>query len=291
VKKTLTLLGLLVAASTTVFLGCSSTATAADTIPVSSKCHVGWYVNADEGDLLPEQVETGFLFDGPSLVHHATKELYLLKDTPTNGSFVAEVQVGVRPLFKMETTAPYSTINKTTAGKFWSSKILTGPGSQALPVATIAELAAIAPYTEATKVYSFGVGYAKDIGNKAVVSSIKFGTTEYILACKPKPSASASPSVSSTSPTGTPGVVYETCADAPHKLYRGVDAGYRPELDSDGDGVACEDRPEKPVQSGALPVTGPARVAIIAASGAAAVLGGVLLVVLGRRRRIKNVTS
>lgn len=42
-------------------------------------------------------------------------------------------------------------------------------------------------------------------------------------------------------PTTTAGPYYKTCADAPHRLLRG-DPGYRPALDRDSDGVACEER-------------------------------------------------
>ena len=47
---------------------------------------------------------------------------------------------------------------------------------------------------------------------------------------KPSPSASEK---------STPSVRYRTCADAPGPLHRG-DPGYRPGLDRDGDGVACD---------------------------------------------------
>jgi hypothetical protein len=105
--------------------------------PVVSKCNQGWYTNEDEKALLPTQVPTGFLFDGPSLVHRALAAPATLATAPLNGAFVAEVSVGVAPLFKMETLAPYSTINKTAAGKYWSSKIASGAGSQAMPLDTL----------------------------------------------------------------------------------------------------------------------------------------------------------
>ena len=165
---------------------------------VKSNCTTDWYVNADELDLLPVQTPAGFVFDGPSLVHRLLAVPVPLATAPLNGAFTATLETGVMPLFKMETTAPYSTINKTPDGKFWSSKIASGLGSQAQPMDTIAALGTQAPYTIDSKVYSFGVGYANDKGNKAVVTSVTFGASKFDLTCVPKPSASASvsPSVS-----------------------------------------------------------------------------------------------
>ncbi len=170
-----------------------------DPIPVTSDCIQGWYVNPDEGNLLPEQVEEGLLFDGPSLVHHATS--FTLLTVPTDGSFEADVETGVAPLFKLETLPPaqYSTINKTSAGTWWSSKIAAAdPGGQSNPVASPANLVGKWNYTEATTVFSFGVGYANDAGNKAVVSSVTFNETTYDLTCRPEPTPSPSPSISAT---------------------------------------------------------------------------------------------
>lgn len=179
-------------------------AAAAATHPVVSQCNSGWYVNSDEEAMLPKQVPDGFLFDGPSLVHRALGAPVPLASASGNGAFVANVSVGVPPLFKMETLAPYSTVNKTSAGTYWSSKIASGPGSQGSPVASLAALAALAPYNAASVVYSFGVGYANDTGNKAVVSSITFGANTYSLLC-PAPSASPSASASaSASPSSPP---------------------------------------------------------------------------------------
>ena len=167
-----------------------------------------WYVNSDETALKPTQQPFGLLFDGPSLIHHAVTPV-ALADAPTDGAFGGHLFHGSMPLFKMETTAPYSTINKTAGGKFWSSKIASGDGSQSMPLDTIAALVGKWNYTADTKVYSFGVGYANDSGNQALVSWISFGGHKYGLACpKPSPSPSASspsPSVSpSTSPSVTP---------------------------------------------------------------------------------------
>lgn len=153
--------------------------------PVVSACNTGWYVNPDEESLLPTQVESGFLFDGASLVHRAIDPI-VLSSVPA-GSLVSASVTGAAPLFKMETTSAYSTINIDAAGKFWSSKIgASDPGGQSNPVATAGDLVGKwSGYTATTKVYSIGVGYGNDTGNTAVVTSIKFGETTYNLACKP----------------------------------------------------------------------------------------------------------
>lgn len=170
-----------------------------------------WYVNPDETDLKPTQQPFGLLFDGPSLIHHAVAPVGLA-DAPNDGAFGGHLFHGSMPLFKMETTLPYSTINKTSGG-YWSSKITTGAGSQSMPLASLADFVGKATsnggYTADTKVYSFGVGYAHDTGNKALVSWISFGGHKYNLAC-PKPTPSASSPSPSTSPSVTPTVVPTT---------------------------------------------------------------------------------
>ena len=179
---------------------------------VVNACSSGWYVNPDEEKLLPKQYPSGLLFDGPSLVHHATGPTPLASgalDGAFTTHYVPNLSKGVKPLFKLETTAPYSTINKTGAGAYWSSKISSGSGSQSSPVATLAALALLAPYTDATKIYSFGVGYANDQGNAALVTSITFDGHVYELGCKASPSASPSsnpssnPSSVKASPSGS----------------------------------------------------------------------------------------
>lgn len=184
-----------------------------DTFPVKSNCNTGWYVNGDEEKLLPAQQNGGFMFDGPSLVHHATGP-FTLATVPTDGSFTTFGPVtGNKPLFKMESrildasgtyvSGTYSTINKTGAGKYWSSKIASGPGSQGDPVGSPADLVGKwSGYTADTTVFSFGVGYANDTGNKALVNTVTFNKTVYHLQCRPSPSPSLSASSShSASPS------------------------------------------------------------------------------------------
>ena len=177
---------------------------AAANIALPNACSQGWYVNDDEQALLPAQKPHGLLFDGPSLIHHAMP-LIGLGDLATDGAFTATVTKGVPPLLKYETTGPYSTVNETGDHTWWSSKIATGPGSQASPVASPADLAELAPYTADTKVFSFGVGYANDTGNTALVKTIKFTKVTYSLACaaSPSPSKSAATSAAAHPSTST----------------------------------------------------------------------------------------
>lgn len=172
----------------------ASAATKTEPIPVVSLCNEGWFVNHDEGKNLPEQVEEGILLDGPKLFKRSVN--VLLKDAPNNGGFSANVTMGVAPLFKMETDAPYSTINKTAAGKYWSSKINEADlGGQSNPVDTLQDLldkpltkvaGEVKPkYLATTKIYTIGVGYANDMGSKAVVKSVKFGRGYWDLRCAP----------------------------------------------------------------------------------------------------------
>jgi hypothetical protein len=168
-------------------------------------------VNQDEVSLLPLQTPAGFVFDGPSLVHHQADVLL----TALNGvDFEAEVMLGVAPLFKVE-TSPYSTLNYVGGGKWWSSRIAPGDeGGQDHPVtpAVMATLPIIdkswddaTSYDPDTRVISFGVGYANDTGNKALVSSITFLGQTYDLTCTPATSPPAStPPVTTAPPTTAP---------------------------------------------------------------------------------------
>ena len=167
-----------------------------------TKCNADWYQNPDEASLKPKQLPKGMLFDGASLAHHAPGAVYTLATVPTNGDIHAKLLAGVPPLFKMETSTPYSTINKTSAGKWWSSKIASGAGSQSEPVDSPAELVSKGTYTDSTTILSIGVGYANDTGNKALVTGVRFGRHHYWLGCKSdRPTPTPTPS---SSDTGTP---------------------------------------------------------------------------------------
>jgi hypothetical protein len=168
-----------------------------------AKCNADWYVNPDETALMPKQLRQGLLFDGPSLIHHQTSG-YTLKTVPANGAFADHVYAGVAPLFKMETSSPYSTINRSATGKWWSSKIpAASPGGQSDPVDSPADLIGKFTYTDATTVISFGVGYGNDTGNKALVTAVRFGEHRYSLACEPHPHPT--PSDTPTAPSGDGG--------------------------------------------------------------------------------------
>jgi hypothetical protein len=168
------------------------------------KCNADWYQNPDEISLKPKQLPQGMLFDGPSLAHHVPGAAYTLATVPTNGGINAKLLAGVLPLFEMETSTPYSTLNKTPAGKWWSSKIPSGAGSQGEPVDSPADLVGKGSYTGGTTIMSIGVGYANDTGNKALVTSVRFGSHLYWLGCKPDhPKPTPTPTDTGT-PTPTP---------------------------------------------------------------------------------------
>ncbi len=61
---------------------------------------------------------------------------------------------------------------------------------------------------------------------------------------KIEPTTTAAPTTKATVATSE-SVRYETCADARNagvsNIRRGIDPGYRADLDSDGDGIACEE--------------------------------------------------
>ena len=171
-------------------------------------CNADWYQNPDETALKPKQLRDGMLFDGPSLAHHKTD--VTLATAPPLVGLAAQVQAGVAPPLKLE-TSPYSTINKTTGG-WWSSKIAaTGEGGQNHPVASLHDLVGLWQYTADTQIVSFGIGYANDTGNRALVTAVIFGR-RYSLACAPvwQPPAHHRPAPRSKPthidpPAGTPG--------------------------------------------------------------------------------------
>lgn len=237
-------------------VGMSAPAQAA---PVVSDCLTGWYVNDDEGDLLPTQVETGLLFDGPSVVHHATKPV-ALKDVE-EASLKATDVTGSAPLVKLETSKPYSTVNVLPSGLSWSSKIPAGSeGGQDKPV-RLAALGELAPYGAETRVATFGAGYGNDSGNKATVTEITYGEA-HRLACT-KPTSSPSPTVkpsATASPTASPTT---SASAAPVKPSASTSAAA---------GVS-------------LPVTG-SPIGTLAGLAGALLVGGAALLIWTRKRRV-----
>lgn len=257
--KRLTLLALAVAAA---LLGVAAPAQATEPgATVRAICDKAWYVNGDEGALKPKQTNDGLVFDGPSLIHRAAPASTKLTPAAEDGAFtVTGAVTGVKPLFKMETGSPYSTVNKTGDGKFWRTGVASGAGSQAAPVDHLADLIGTGDgtklFTADTVIATFGVGYANDAGNKALVTSVTFGAKTYSLACKTKPQAprpTASPRVS---PTPT----------------------FRPTTRPTSTAVAAA--------GGSLPVTGPG-VPVVVAVGAGVLLVGAALYVVSRRRKTR----
>ncbi len=106
------------------------------------------------------------------------------------------------------------------------------------------------------------------------------------------PSASKSASVSastskSAAPSSSAAVYYDTCATAAAAGVTNIPTGapgYRPGLDSDGDGTACEATTE--ASGPALPVTG-VKLPVLLGAGAGMVALGVGGVLLARRRRVR----
>lgn len=229
-----------------------------------------WYTNQDEGDNTPTQKADGWLFEGKDLIHHATGPLDLAD--VKGGDFTAEGSAN-KLVFKMETTAPYSTIVQTPDGKFWSSKVPAGKGSQAAPVDKVIDLTDSdvieqpgKEYTGATKVTTFGVGYWTESG-ETLVKSIKFRGKTYKTDCQPVPSTSASPSSSATTkptssaPTGT--------------------ASTDPTSNT-----STSNAPVPGSNSGGLPVTGPS-VGLVVALGGILVIGGIVTAIAVRRRNTR----
>ena len=74
-------------------------------------------------------------------------------------------------------------------------------------------------YTASTTVATFGVGYANDAGNAALVSSVTYDKKKYNLTCyPPKPSPSASSASPSPSTSKSSGGVVTTSGSAPPAL-------------------------------------------------------------------------
>jgi hypothetical protein len=236
----------------------------------------GWYVNPDEAALAPQQKPDGFLFDGPSLVHRELASGIDLADVHA-GSFSASLKSGVLPLFKMETTAPYTTINQTPDGKFWATAMLADdPGGMNHPVAHVTDLIGLItkpgkrPLTSATKVTTFGVGYASDTGNIALVKSITFHGVTYPLFCQP-PLSTVKPT-GVTGPKGRP-TATPTATNAKPTL--------TPSSSPTAAGHAGGFSPRGP----SLPVTG-SPVGLLAGAAALAIVSGVVLFFVARRRKV-----
>ena len=239
-------------------------------VPVESDCVTGWYVNDDEAALAPVQTAEGFLLDGTTgtkLVHHAVGPLDLA-DVKAGGFELAGATVGTMPLIKLETTAPYTTINQTSDGTFWATAMTYDQqGGQGHPVATVADLIGLdtkpgkPKLTSDTKVTTFGIGI--DADNKATVSSVSFHGVKYDLTCKPTEheTTTATPKPSKT--TSAPATVTPSASSSSDPAAAAVGGSAEP----------------------GLPVTGVNGLAIGGAAVFLLALGGLLFLAARERRK------
>jgi hypothetical protein len=169
--------------------------------PVYSTCAAApeikkWYGHDDESTLFENvsSIEKGLRFNGASLAHHALPATKLA-DLPKHAEVTTVNVTGAKPLFKIRTDAPFSTLNEGELG-WWSSKILeTEPGGQNLPLAGPEDFIGkfltktAAPddvYTADTVGVDIQLGYATDTGNAATVTKLVYAGDTHTFAC-PKP--------------------------------------------------------------------------------------------------------
>ena len=227
-----------------------------------------WTTPGDE--TAPTPTEDGLAFgDKANVYHPASLDL----SDVTGGSFEIKDSTGpIKPLLKILTTKPFTTINQVTVDgqvKWWASAMdASQEGGQNKPVAKPSDLIGLdvkpgkAKLTDETVTTAFGVGFGNDTGSTALVPSLTFQDHKYDFTCKPvtpttKPTATTSPS-SHAGGTGT---------SSPSTSAAAGGAGQ-----ADG-------------ESG-LPVTGAAAGGI--AGGAAVLLAaGAVLFVMARRRKVK----
>lgn len=266
---------------------------------ISTDCEEtsGWYVNGDETNRKPEVTATGFKFEASDLIHREA-DLPLKDLVPGNytlaGGSLAPDQPSFFSVEVRNSSGAYGTLRWDKNAGLWrivigsgttpggvaaTNGIFSGADPLALLEGKVTKWGAFDPAT--AKVVSFGIGYTLNPPgeNPTTIKSVSFKGKDYTLVCVPPTSPSPSGS-GSTTVSPNPGQFYKTCAEAPHKLVKGLDPGYRPELDSDGDGTACEERGDRP----SLPVTG-ARVWILVGAGASMIAIGLLAVGVSRRRR------
>jgi hypothetical protein len=229
----------------------------------------GWYANPDEQDQLPAPTEDGLKFTDKNLIHHATSGIDLADMDHVTTSFVATTAGKV--VFKVETSAPYSTIITNADGKVWSTAMTYDQeGGQGHPVAHYSDLVGEptkpgkAPFTSASMVVTFGVGYWVEEGS-TVVSSISFHGTTYPLTCvQHTATAPVSSASTSTKPvhSGVPSHAVSSTSHAAGALTGGGTSG----------------------TGSALAITGPP-VGFIAGGAAVLLAAGGALIYGTRRRR------
>ncbi|MET0414433.1 MAG: hypothetical protein ABW022_00225 [Actinoplanes sp.] len=239
-------------------------ALATPTTPEATCTGDEWYVNPDETQFAPTRTVAGFVFEGKDLIHHKTSPIDLSDIKVHTGTF--EASTAGKVVFKMETSAPYSTIVQNADGKFWSTAMTYDQvGGQGSPVVNVSDLVGKPTkpgkpnLTADTKVVTFGVGYWDEAG-ATTVSSITFHGTKHDLTCKPKPTVTPTPTKTATpSPTVSPS----------------ASASVSP--------IVTNDPPPPGAAGPSLPVTGPS-LGVWVAVGVMLVIGGVVMVSATRRK-------
>jgi hypothetical protein len=164
--------------------------TETENVPKECPTVTGWFVQGDETAWKDNVTPTadGFVFDGPSLIHHTFPDTKLA-DLPKHGDVVTEDVTGAEPLLKVRTKAPFSTINFGLLG-LWSSKINIGDtGGQDHPVAKPKDFIGltlkdgVTKYTADTEVDDIQIGYASDTGNEATVTSLVYAGDTFNFKC------------------------------------------------------------------------------------------------------------
>jgi hypothetical protein len=231
-----------------------------------------WTTPGDE--TAPTPTEDGLAFGDKANVYHPVS---LGLSDITGGSFEIKDSTGpIKPLLKILTTKPFTTINQVTVDgqvKWWASAMdATQEGGQNKPVAKPSDLIGLdvkpgkTKLTDETVTTAFGVGFGNDTGSTALVPSLTFQGHAYDLTCKvapTKPTATATATTSPSSPVGGNGTS-------------------SPSTSAVAGGAA-----QNPADGGSgLPVTGAAAGGI--AGGAAVLLAvGAVLFVMARRRKVK----
>lgn len=176
-------------------------------ILVESECFQEWYVNPDEGDRLPEQIEAGLLFQPADLVHHVAG--FPLDDLGTGGTFTVNPSPGENFRFSVEIInadkTGYATLHWNPLTDKWfiggaDASLDQYTNEEADPETFIGKLGRFGEIKADSVVMSFGVGYTKNPPGTidTVVSSVTFAGVTYDLACalEPEPTATASSSPS-----------------------------------------------------------------------------------------------
>lgn len=271
------------------YLGTPAQATEGPAGPSFTTCDnlKGWYVNPDESGDKPTATVDGLLFEGKDLIHHETSPIDLADMDKVTHSFTASNAGKV--VFKVETAAPYSTIVTNADGKIWSTAMTYDQeGGQGHPVEKYSELVGKptkpgkAPYTSASSVATFGVGYWVAEGD-TVVSSISFHGHTYDLTCPPPVTTAPTTQPTTTAPTTAPTTQPTTAG--PTTTQPTTDPTTRPTSGSVSPSRSAV--VVTPVgndsSTGGLPVTGPS-VGLLIGGALLLIGGGVLVMILAARR-------